>query len=46
VLETMLRGLGVELARVQRPFEPESGAYTHSHADATPAARIHAFGSP
>ena len=30
VLEQMLRGLGVEVKTVTRPFEPERGAY-HSH---------------
>ena len=30
VLEPMLRGLGVEVKSVMRPFEPERGAY-HAH---------------
>ena len=32
VLQDMLRGLGTGLSFVDAPFEPESGAYSHSHA--------------
>ncbi len=31
VLDAMVRGLGIEPLREQAPFEPEPGAYTHSH---------------
>jgi urease accessory protein len=31
VLEDMLRGLGARLTPVEAPFEPERGAYGHSH---------------
>lgn len=44
VLETMLRGLGVEVAEVTAPFEPETGAYAHGHQHGTASeARIHGF---
>ena len=44
VLETMLRGLGVETADVTAPFEPEAGAYSHGHQHgASSEARIHGF---
>jgi urease accessory protein len=44
VLETMLRGLGVEVTRVVAPFEPESGAYAHGHQHGYASeARIHGF---
>lgn len=32
VLEHMLEHLGAKVTRVEAPFEPESGAYQHSHA--------------
>jgi urease accessory protein len=32
VLEDMLRGLGARVTHVEAPFEPEAGAYGHSHA--------------
>jgi urease accessory protein len=36
VLEDMLVGLGAQVRRVRRPFEPESGAYAgHTHGRAT-----------
>ena len=36
VLEEMLVGLGAQVRRVRRPFEPESGAYSgHHHARGT-----------
>jgi urease accessory protein len=31
VLEEMLKGLGAKLTPVAAPFDPESGAYGHSH---------------
>ena len=31
VIEDMLRGLGADLANLQAPFQPEGGAYGHSH---------------
>ena len=31
VLEDMLAGLGARLVPVEAPFEPEHGAYGHSH---------------
>ena len=31
VLERLLRGLGLDPIRVDAPFEPEGGAYGHSH---------------
>ncbi len=30
VLEEMLRGLGIDAIRIEAPFDPESGAYSHS----------------
>jgi urease accessory protein len=33
VLEDMLAGLGAHLTPVEAPFEPERGAYEHSHDD-------------
>jgi urease accessory protein len=32
VLEEMVRGLGLQVAPVRAPFEPEGGAYGHHHA--------------
>ena len=32
VLDDMVRGLGLEVRVHEAPFEPESGAYSHSHA--------------
>jgi len=32
VLEEMVKGLGLRVAAVQAPFEPEGGAYGHHHA--------------
>jgi urease accessory protein len=31
VIEDMLHGLGADLVKVQAPFQPEGGAYSHSH---------------
>jgi urease accessory protein len=31
VLEQMLRGLGARLTAIEAPFDPEHGAYGHSH---------------
>ena len=33
VLDDMVRGLGLSVVVEQAPFEPEAGAYGHSHAD-------------
>lgn len=33
VIEDMLRGFGAELVQLQAPFQPEGGAYGHSHSD-------------
>jgi urease accessory protein len=44
VLETMLRGLGVDVVEVTAPFEPEAGAYAHGHQHGISSeARIHGF---
>jgi urease accessory protein len=43
VLAEMLRALGAELARVEAPFEPETGAYGPHHA-ANGGAAIHEYG--
>ena len=32
VLDAMVRGLGIEPAPEEAPFEPEPGAYSHRHA--------------
>jgi urease accessory protein len=32
VLEEMVKGLGLQVAAVRAPFEPEAGAYGHHHA--------------
>ena len=51
VLEQMLRGLDVQVTRLEAPFEPEAGAYgTHSHdhaprGEAHKAGRIHEYGN-
>jgi urease accessory protein len=45
VLEAMLRGLGIDVAQVEAPFEPEAGAYAHGHQHGYASeARIHGFG--
>jgi urease accessory protein len=41
VLEEMLIGLGAEVRRVRRPFEPESGAYAGHHGHTRAAADDH-----
>ena len=50
VLGEMVRGLGLEVAQVLAPFDPEGGAYGHSHAHGSqvPLVRpkIHEFGAP
>lgn len=33
VIEKMLLGFGAELAKVKAAFQPEGGAYGHSHSD-------------
>ena len=47
VVEKMLLGLGAKLTLIEAPFEPESGAYAGTHADAdhgaTRSGRIHEF---
>ncbi|WP_374244895.1 urease accessory protein UreE [Zoogloea sp.] len=46
VLETMLTGLGAEVASLTAPFEPEAGAYAHGHHHAergATEARIHQY---
>jgi urease accessory protein len=40
VLERLLRGLGLVPVRIDAPFEPEGGAYGHSHAHLGDAARL------
>ena len=40
VLERMLLNLGLSPSRVDAPFEPEGGAYGHSHAHAGEGARL------
>jgi urease accessory protein len=40
VLERLLRGLGLAPVCVDAPFEPEGGAYGHSHAHLGDAARL------
>jgi urease accessory protein len=46
VLADMLRGLGLSLANVTAPFEPEAGAYAHGHQHDTMhgKGRIHQYG--
>jgi urease accessory protein len=50
VLGDMVAGLGLSVAPIVAPFEPEGGAYGHSHAHASemPASRpkIHSFTAP
>jgi urease accessory protein len=50
VLADMVRGLGLSVAALVAPFEPEGGAYGHHHAHGSelPLARpkIHEFSSP
>ncbi len=46
VLETMLTGLGAEVASLTAPFEPEAGAYAHGHHHAergATEAKIHQY---
>jgi urease accessory protein len=49
VLAEMVRGLGLRVTSLVAPFEPEAGAYGHSHAHGSemPAVRpkIHAYSS-
>ncbi len=47
VLEHMLEGLGVQLTKLDAPFEPEAGAYAHGHHHSergATEARIHVMG--
>ena len=49
VLETMLSGLGCEIAALSAPFEPEAGAYAHGHHHSergATEAKIHMMGGP
>jgi len=41
VLEEMVRKLGARVTRVEAPFEPESGAYSHQHDEMGHGGRIH-----
>jgi urease accessory protein len=41
VLEAMLHQLGVEVKAEVAPFEPEAGAYSHTHASSHPPAHSH-----
>ncbi len=46
VLETMLTGLGADVASLTAPFEPEAGAYAHGHHHAergATEAKIHQY---
>ena len=46
VLETILTGLGAEVASLTAPFEPEAGAYAHGHHHAergATEAKIHQY---
>jgi len=47
VLQDMLAGLGIEVSEVQAAFEPEAGAYAHSHQHGTMfgQGKIHHYGS-
>jgi urease accessory protein len=50
VLSDMVAGLGLTVAALQAPFEPEGGAYGHHHAHAGEAAwiapKIHSYTAP
>ena len=53
VLDDMVRGLGLQVAREQAPFEPEAGAYQsaphshdHSHAHDHPFVRVPGHAHP
>jgi urease accessory protein len=50
VLEEMVKGLGLRVAAVIAPFEPEGGAYGHHHAHGSQAPliqpKIHEFSAP
>lgn len=44
VLGEMVAGLGLPVTEIVAPFEPEAGAYAHSHGDATtPGAKLHQY---
>lgn len=44
VLVEMVRGLGARVARVERPFRPEGGAYDHDAAHRDTGSSAHAHG--
>jgi urease accessory protein len=50
VLKEMVKGLGLEVAEMLAPFEPEGGAYGHSHAygsqEPLVTPKIHEFTAP
>lgn len=41
VLEEMARKLGARVSRVEAPFEPEAGAYSHQHDEMGHGGKIH-----
>jgi urease accessory protein len=41
VLEEMARKLGARVSRIEAPFEPEAGAYSHRHEEMGHGGRIH-----
>ncbi len=41
VLDEMVRGLGLKVETQTAPFEPEGGAYSHSHAPNALSPRLH-----
>jgi urease accessory protein len=48
VLGDMLAGLGLAVAEIVAPFEPEAGAYAHAHGaggQTTPGAKLHQYRS-
>jgi len=46
VLDDMVRGLGLTVLAEQAPFEPEAGAYGHSHAHGSTGAPEHGHEHP
>jgi urease accessory protein len=46
VLDDMVRGLGLSVVVEQAPFEPEAGAYGHSHSHGHDHAHSHSHGEP
>lgn len=44
VLRDMVAGLGLPVTQIVAPFEPEAGAYAHSHSEVTtPGAKLHQY---